>query len=136
MFLQLSRIGLFGANRAYIHFEKPNLPGVLLSKITQFSQGNNVLAAPPSNTDGCFSRDTCGSSRYLNRPIWKKMSLSSPENSICMKYFFQKTSQFSQGTNVLDAAASKIDYFLWLDTWVSSHQLNSPICSKQSLSPL
>jgi hypothetical protein len=61
-FFQLSSVGLFGANRAYIHFKKPNLQRVLLSKPNQFLQGYNVLAAPPSNTVGCFSRDTCGSS--------------------------------------------------------------------------
>jgi hypothetical protein len=78
VFLQISRIGLFGANRAYIHFEKPNFQGVLLSKTIQFSQGSNVLPANASNTDVCFLRDTCGSSHYLNGPIWNTIRISPP----------------------------------------------------------
>jgi hypothetical protein len=31
-------------------------------KLTQFSQGNNIVDSPPSNTDGFVSRDTCVSS--------------------------------------------------------------------------
>jgi hypothetical protein len=36
-------------------------------KLTQFSQGNNVLENPASNTDGFLSRHTCISSTQLNR---------------------------------------------------------------------
>jgi hypothetical protein len=31
-------------------------------KLSQFSQGNNVLDAPPSNIDGFLARNTCDSS--------------------------------------------------------------------------
>jgi hypothetical protein len=51
---------------------------VFLSKLTQFSQGNNVLDAPASTTKGVLSRDTFVSSTYLNRPISKKVRLSTP----------------------------------------------------------
>jgi hypothetical protein len=37
--------------------------------ITEFSQGNNVLHAVPSNTDGLFCNDICVSSTELNMPI-------------------------------------------------------------------
>jgi hypothetical protein len=47
-------------------------------KLTQFSQGNKVLDAPVSITDGLLSKDTCVSSTLLNRPIWNKVSLSPP----------------------------------------------------------
>jgi hypothetical protein len=38
-------------------------------KLTQLSQGNNVLDVPASNTDGFLLKDTCVSSTQLNRPI-------------------------------------------------------------------
>jgi hypothetical protein len=47
-------------------------------KVTQFSQGNKVLDLSASNTGGLLSRDTCVSSTLLNRPIWNKVSLSPP----------------------------------------------------------
>jgi hypothetical protein len=50
-------------------------------------------------------------------------------------FSFQKLTLFSQGNNVLDAAASNIDGFLWREREVSSTQLNRPIWSKESLCP-
>jgi hypothetical protein len=47
-------------------------------KLTQFSQGDNVLDAPTSNIDGFLSRDTLLSSSQLNGDIWNKQSLSPP----------------------------------------------------------
>jgi hypothetical protein len=41
---------------------------------------------------------------------------------------FQKLTKFSQANNVLLAAASNIDDFVWRDTCVSSTLLSSPIC--------
>jgi hypothetical protein len=35
------------------------LQDVFFQKITQFSQGNNVLESPASNTHSFHSRDTC-----------------------------------------------------------------------------
>jgi hypothetical protein len=54
-------------------------------------------------------------------------TFSTLKTMICRKYSFEKLTQFSQGNNVLDAAASHIHGFLWRDTCVSSTQLNSPI---------
>jgi hypothetical protein len=59
-----------------LHFEKPKLQEVFLSKTPQLSKGNNVLDAPPSNTDGFLLTDTYVSSIQLKRPIWNKISLS------------------------------------------------------------
>jgi hypothetical protein len=59
VFLQLNWIGFFGANRAYLHLETPKFQEVFLSKLIQFSQGNNVIDAPASNADSCLWRDTC-----------------------------------------------------------------------------
>jgi hypothetical protein len=52
---------------------------------------------------------------------------STLKTEICWKYSFQKLTQFSQGNNVLDAAASNIDVILWRDTCVSLTQMNRPI---------
>jgi hypothetical protein len=41
-------------------------------KLTQFSEGNNVLDAPASNTNGFLLRDASVSSTQLHRPIWNK----------------------------------------------------------------
>jgi hypothetical protein len=57
------------------------------------------------------------------------------ENPKLLKEFPSKIPQFSQGKNVLNAAASNIDGYLWSDTCVSSTQLNRPIWNKQSLTP-
>jgi hypothetical protein len=47
-------------------------------KPPQLSQGDNEVYAVLSNLDRFTWRDTCVSSSLLNRPIWKKMSLSPP----------------------------------------------------------
>jgi hypothetical protein len=52
-------------------FKKYSFP-----KLTQFSQGKNVLDAPASTSDGGLWTDTCVSSTQLNKPIWNKHSLS------------------------------------------------------------
>jgi hypothetical protein len=43
-------------------------------------------------------------------------STTSFKNTPCRKYSFQKLTHFSQGNNVLDSAASSIDYFLGSDS--------------------
>jgi hypothetical protein len=58
-----------GANTAYIHFENLVCRKYSVQKLTQVSQGNNVVDAPVSNTHGFLSRDTWVSSTQLNRPI-------------------------------------------------------------------
>jgi hypothetical protein len=50
VFLQLSRIVLCGANRAYVAFETTRLEESFLGNRTQFSKGNKVLDAPISDT--------------------------------------------------------------------------------------
>jgi hypothetical protein len=49
---------------------------------------------------------------------------STLKNISCRKDSLPKLSKFSQEINVLCAAASNIDGFLWRDTCVSSTQLN------------
>jgi hypothetical protein len=70
---------------AYLEQRKPisifkNLSSrnVAFQKLTHISQGNNVLGAPASKTDGFLSRDTCVSSTQLNMPTWNEDSLFPP----------------------------------------------------------
>jgi hypothetical protein len=46
-------------------------------KLTQLSQGNNVLDSPASNTEG-FLQETHVILKQVNRTIWNKMGLSAP----------------------------------------------------------
>jgi uncharacterized HAD superfamily protein len=59
---------------------------------------------------------------------------SSFKNISCRKDSFQKLTKFSQGNNVLYAATSNRDGFLWRVTCVSSSQVNLPIWNKDGLS--
>jgi hypothetical protein len=104
-------------------------------KLTQFSQRNNVLNAPASNTDGFLSRDICVSSNSLDRYTWNKMCFLHVENPEFQKVFLSETNSILTGNNVLDAPASNTDGFLLRDTCFSSTQLIWPIWNKQSLSP-
>jgi hypothetical protein len=66
VFLQLSRIGLFGAKRAYLHLETPKLEEVFLPKLTQFSLRNNVLDVAAYIIHGFLWRVICVSPMQLN----------------------------------------------------------------------
>jgi hypothetical protein len=115
VFLQVSWIGLFGAKRAYLQLETflSSCRKYFFQKLSQFTQGKNVLDVPAFTTDGFLWRVTCVSSTYLNRSIWNKMNISSSGKVWLQNYFFQKSIPFSQGNNVLDAPASKTEVFLW-----------------------
>jgi hypothetical protein len=54
VFFQLGWIGLLWGNRSYLHLETSKLQKVVLSKLTELSQGNNLLDAAVSNIDGLF----------------------------------------------------------------------------------
>jgi hypothetical protein len=57
VFLHLSRIGLLGENRAYLHLETPKFRKYSFHNIYQFTQGNNMLDVPASKTM-VFFRET------------------------------------------------------------------------------
>jgi hypothetical protein len=128
VFLQFRWTGLSGANRSYVHLETPKLQEVFLEKLTQFSQGNNVLNPPSSNKNGCLWHDICVSSTHLNRPIEKKMILSPP-----WKLWFGNS--VLTRTQCSTCFSSNTVGFLWRDIYASSTQLSKPICYKMSLSP-
>jgi hypothetical protein len=92
-------------------------------KLPQFSQENNVLDAPPLNTDGVHSGDTCISSTWVKRPTCSNIS-HSPHWKLWFAWHNpSKTNSILTGKNVLDAAVSCIDGFLWSGAYVSSNQL-------------
>jgi hypothetical protein len=108
----------------------------LYQNLIRFSQGNHVLDARDSNTDGFLLIDTCASSSQPNRPIWDRISLSKLLKYLtCRKYSFKKLTQSSQGNNVLNAPNFNIDALLSRDTCVSSTQLSSHIWKEMSRSP-
>jgi hypothetical protein len=104
-------------------------------KQTQFSQEDNPLDAATSHTNGLLSRDMCFNNSAELAYLQQIETFSTLKNLICTKYSLQNLSQFSQGNNVQDAAASNIDGFLWTDTCVPSTLLNNPILSNKTLSP-
>jgi hypothetical protein len=69
----------------------------------------------------------------MNRPSSKERVYLHFEKPKLQEVFLQKLAQFSQGNNVVLAAVSNIDGFLWTDTCVSSPQKNRPIWNKVSL---
>jgi hypothetical protein len=78
VFPEHSHIGPFGTKWAFLHPENYVLQEVILEKLTQLSQGTNVLHAPPANIGGFHWTDNFISSTYLIRLIWNSMRLSPP----------------------------------------------------------
>jgi hypothetical protein len=108
---------------------------VFLSKLTPFSQGNDVLHVP-AQTQMVFSGQMHGFLLHFKQDyLDTNEPFSTLKTMIFRKYSLENLPHFSQGDNVLDSAASTIDSFLWRDTYVSPTQLNMSIRSKQSLSP-
>jgi hypothetical protein len=132
---QLGWIGLLGGNRVYLHLETCKLQKVLLSKLTEFSQGYNVLDVAAFNINGLFG-EIHVFLQLTEYACLEEMDPTSTFKLLCIRqYSFQNINQFSQGKKMLDAAASNIDVSLWRDSCVSSTQLIRSRWSKQSLSP-
>jgi hypothetical protein len=112
VFLQIRWIGLYGANRAYLHLETPILQEVLPSKTI------HSLDAASSNIDGFLWRDTCVSSTRLNMPIGNKWAFVHLENYDLQENSFQKLTQFWQWNNVLNSPVSNTDGFFLRNTCV------------------
>jgi hypothetical protein len=97
--------------------------------INPLSQGNKMPDAAASSIDGLFGEIHVFLQLGLfagNRPYLHLEHLS------CKSSSFQNLHQFSQGSNGLYKAASKIDDFLWRDTCISSTQSNRHICANRA----
>jgi hypothetical protein len=78
VFFQLSRIGLFGTKKPISNLKNLSCRKYSFQKLSQLSQGNDVLNATHSNIDAFLWSDICGSSTLLNTPILNKESLFPP----------------------------------------------------------
>jgi hypothetical protein len=99
------------------------------------TQGNNVVFAPTSNTDGFLSRYACVSSTHQNRPICNKMRLSPLWKVWYAAVFLPKTNTFLTGKECALAPASNKGGFLSSNACVSSAYMKRPIWNTMSLSP-
>jgi hypothetical protein len=150
VFLQISWIGQFGTNRAYIHLGKLQLLEVFLWKTNSSFTGYSVLDAAASNIDCFLIRDTCISSLSWIGVFGTKWVIATLKNLICRKYSLEQLSQFSQGKIVLDATASNTNGLLlryiymfhwlrWIRLFVSKTaylHLEIPSCRKFSFQKL
>jgi hypothetical protein len=134
VFVRLSLIAYLEHNENF--FALKTLIGRKYSfqKLSKFSKGNNVLDALASDTNGFLLR-----THVFLQLSWKcllEMNIASLhlEKTMLLEVFLSKRTQFSQGNNVVDAAASNRDRFLSQDICVSSTQLKRPIWNKYSLS--
>jgi hypothetical protein len=134
VFLQLSWVGLFEVKGAYHHLKKPKVKDVFLQKLTQFSQGNNVLEFKPSNIDGFYQRYLCLFNSAKQAYLEQRDPISTLKYWSWRKYSFQKVSQFSQVNNLLHAPASTTHGFLSGDIWASSPYLKGCIGKLEPLS--
>jgi hypothetical protein len=119
-----------------IHPENSDWQEYSIQKVIQVSLVNNALRAWASDPDCSLSEiHAFHHLRWIG--LWEtKWTFVQVGNSDLQEVFFPKLTQFSQGNNMVDAAASNINGFLWRDTCVSSPMMNSPIWNKMSLSPL
>jgi hypothetical protein len=77
--------------------KKQSCQTYLFQKVTQFSQGCNVLDTPASKPDAVLVRDTCISSTQLERSIWNKGSQSQPLKPKLHEVFLSKTKSVLPG---------------------------------------
>jgi hypothetical protein len=120
VFLQLSSIGLFEKNEPFPTLKTTFSTKYSFQKLTQFSQGDNVLDAADSNVDGFLWRDVCVSSTQLNRPNGANRVYNHLGTPKFPEVFHSKTNSIFTGNNVLDALASNTDGFLSRGTCVST----------------
>jgi hypothetical protein len=113
VFFELSWKGLFGRKIACLHLQNPKLQEVLHSKT------NSVLTGKQCARCSCFYHRWCSFERQMcvfNSAEWAYLEqsdlISTLKNVSCMKYSFQKLTEFSKGINVLDDPASNVIGFL------------------------
>ena len=112
MFLELSWIGLFGANIAYVHLETPQLQEVFLSKSNTILTGIQCAVAPASNMNGFLSEIHVFLQLSWIGLFGTKLAYLQHEIVICIVYYSRNLTKFSQENNALNGAVSNIDGFL------------------------
>jgi hypothetical protein len=90
VFLQLSFIGQFGANRASLHNENCDFQEVFLKKSNSMLTWKQCATAAACTIGSFLSRDTFVYSTQLNRLIWKKGALLYIEKYDLQEVFLSK----------------------------------------------
>jgi hypothetical protein len=133
MFLQLKWLGIFGTKWAFLNLENCDLHDVLLSTTNSIVSGKQC-ARGCSFYHGWFSVERFMS--FFNSAVKDYLDHADPLSTLkylhFRKYSFQRLTPFSQGNNVLHAAASNIDGFHRRDKCASPSHLNRTIWSKMS----
>jgi hypothetical protein len=132
-FLQFSWIGLFATKWALLHLENYRSQELFLSKLTQFSEGDNAQDAAASIIVGCLWRHTRVSSPQLNRPIGSKSAYLHLEAPNFHKVVLSKVNSVITEKQCAASFCFYTDGFPSRDTCVSSSKMNWWICSKMSL---
>jgi hypothetical protein len=116
-FLQLSCIGQFGTNRAYLQIKRRDARSISLKR-NSILKGKELLDAEASNIDAFLLRDICVCSTQLIVQFRKNRAYHNLKNKSFRKYSFQKLPEISRGGPVLDPPDYYMDGFLWRDTGV------------------
>jgi predicted small integral membrane protein len=102
MFLELSWIGLFGANIDYVHPETPQLQEVLLSNSNTILTGIQCAVAPASNMNGFLSEIHVFLQLSWIGLFGTKLAYLQYEVVICSVYYSKNLTQFSQENKALN----------------------------------
>jgi hypothetical protein len=131
VFLEVSWIGIFGAQRVYLHHENYDWQDVFISKTKSIFTGK-----PCAGCCTFYYRWFFGEILVFLQLIWIALLGANKAHSTLKhlafrKYSIQNLTWFSKGNNLLDAPASKLDGFLYRHACVSSTQLSRPIWAKR-----
>jgi hypothetical protein len=105
VFLQLSWIGLFEANRAYLLLETPMFQEVFLSKLNRLSQGNNMQHISVSNKVFLFAVIQVFLQLSWIGLFVAKWSYLHPETPKLQEVFLSETNSIVTGNDVPDDPA-------------------------------
>jgi hypothetical protein len=134
-FLYLNWIGLFEWREHSSTLKHLSCREYSFLKLSLFSQGNNVVDDPDSNTDGFLSRSTCVSQLCWIGLFRKKWEFFHLERYDLQEVFLSKTTSTLIVNKCAMCWTSNIGGFHRRDTCVSSTQMNRPFWRKQMLSP-
>jgi hypothetical protein len=131
VFLHLRWIGLCERKWAFLHPETVISRKYSFQKLTEFSQGNNVVNVAASTMHGFIWKDRCVSSTQLNSSIWNKRTYVYSEFRKLQEVFLWKASSLLTGKNVLDAPASNTDGFFFFERYMCFFNLGENVYMKK-----
>jgi hypothetical protein len=135
VFLQHTSRDLLEGKEAIHTLKHRNCKKLSIETLTQYSQGNNVLDHPASQTDG-FLREIHLFLHFSRRGLFgAKQAFLFLENYDLQEVFLSTSNSILLGKQCATAAFSNRECFLWRGACVSSTQLNRPMLSNKTLSP-